>query len=426
MNKFNRKIILFLMLILIISSNQIFANTNNKVEEKFIDIENHWASNEIKILVKNEVIEGYGDGTFKPNNKVSVSEFLKMLIEMVDYPLVLEGEKWPGWYIATAKKNKLIEESFEEYTREITRSEAAKVIGNYIKLDDITKARNKMSDLKDEEKEIVLKLVNLNIISGYEDGTFRGEHGITRAEACKIVLKAYYAKQNLLKNRNYELTADITNIGKEGPENTWFRNRYEIKNNRIYIYDKSRYGSFNGLTLNQEYVNDKKVINALKALVHEDSYTELKYILDPYIINSVNICYGQRESWVYNGTLSFQIRFYENAYYDVSKSKNEPKFMNDAAIKIELNRMWDKLSELDTITSCSEKNLLKLEEAIGAILGNDVKKEFIDYIVEKRIQAGQSENSDNPKIVEVKKIGKYTINTYCSEDKRIEIFIQRF
>ena len=47
----------------------------------FKDIEQHWAKKEINLLIEESVIDGYEDGTFKPDNYITVREFLKILIE---------------------------------------------------------------------------------------------------------------------------------------------------------------------------------------------------------------------------------------------------------------------------------------------------------------------------------------------------------
>ena len=316
------------------------------------------------------------------------------------------------------------EKQFEEYSVPITRGEAVQIIANYINLENVQKATKKFKDLKNNEKEVVLKLVKLNIINGYSDNTFRSDNSITRAEACKIILKAYEAKQEVLESQTVELDNTVTNIKTLNDKSNDIRNTYEIKNNRIYIYDEGRYAKLNGQTLNQEYINDKTVIELLTNLADEESYIELKYIPDKYIINSLNIYYGNKDYIDNNTNFAFEIKYYENAYYDVSASKDIPQFMNDAFVKIRTGKMWNKNYELESDASCSNKNLSKLERAIGIILDDSVKKEFIEYFIEKRIEASKLPNTDEPKIAEVKKIGKYTINVFCINDNDIEIYIK--
>ncbi len=417
-----RKLCIITIILIIVFANVscIFAK-----EIQLTDIGNHWAKNEINILLRESVIQGYDDGTFKPDNEVTVSEFLKMVIEMADYKLETIGEPWPDWYIQTALKNNLISgNEFDDYSKNITRYEAVKILSKYINIDDVSKSKNIFIDLKKDEKEIILKLVNLKVISGYSDSTFKSANYITRAEACKIISNAYNAKQNLLKTRKYQLNSYMTNL-KELSENN-IANTYQIKNNRIYIYDIGKYANINGQTLNQEYVKDKTVIKLIENLIGEEAYVELKFVPDKYIINNLNVCYGYGKNEVENGNYIFEIRFYENAYYDVGASKNNSKLINDACIKIKTGKMWDKFFEKENYISCSEKNLYKLKESIGIILDKEVEKEFIEYFIEKRIEANKISNSEEPKISETKKIGKYTINTFCMTNNDLEFYIQKF
>lgn len=54
----------------------ILVDRNHKV---FRDIRSHWASDEIQTLISRDIIFGYGDSTFKPDNNISRGEFLTLL-----------------------------------------------------------------------------------------------------------------------------------------------------------------------------------------------------------------------------------------------------------------------------------------------------------------------------------------------------------
>lgn len=420
---------IFLCSMIFISSVKIYAKTEIKLE----DIENHWAKEEIMYLLGNEVVSGYEDNTFRPNQTIRISEFLKILIELADYPLVVEEKLWPDSYIATAKKVKLIaEDEFEDFSKNITRYEAVRILGKYLEIEDLKMAPNTFQDLDKQYKNEVLKLVSIHIVNGYSDNTFRGENFVTRAEACKMIKNAYEAKQRLFQTRRYPITSQNSNLKivteTETTEGTKIemRNQFEIKNQRLYFYDSGRYAKWNAQTLNQEYISDKKVIEVIEALVDNDSYTEVSFIPDKYIINSLNISYGRTANSLLQGAYYFQIKFYENAYYDVATSKDEESFMKDAIIKIKLGKLWEQPLELDSEVVMSERNRIKLEKIIEILFGEKYKQEIMQYILEKRREAGNISNSEFPKIAEVKKFGKYTINLWCMENQECEIFIQKF
>ena len=58
------------------------------------DIQNHWAAKPIQSLADREVINGYPDGTFKPDQAVTRAELAKMLGKALNYQPV-NGSKFP-------------------------------------------------------------------------------------------------------------------------------------------------------------------------------------------------------------------------------------------------------------------------------------------------------------------------------------------
>ena len=174
---------------------------------EFFDIENHWAKDDIKTSVENDIIDGYDDNTFRPNLEVTVTEYLKILIESAKFTLVKEGNTlWPDYYISTAKAHGLIlENEFEDYNKKLNRNEIARITARYINVDEVKSNKTKLKDLDEEYEKEVQKLVKLNVINGYEDKTFRGKNNVTRAEAVVIAGRATEARRNLISNRKYEI-----------------------------------------------------------------------------------------------------------------------------------------------------------------------------------------------------------------------------
>ena len=65
-------------LLIIISCLALIATASNAFA--FADIPStHWAKKEIDYFAQNGIINGYSDGSFRPNNKVTREEFCKML-----------------------------------------------------------------------------------------------------------------------------------------------------------------------------------------------------------------------------------------------------------------------------------------------------------------------------------------------------------
>ena len=417
-----KKIFWFLLCFLaIIVSSTSFA----QVDKTFLDIENHWAKPYIDTMLRDGSICGY-DEEFKPNKNITMAEFLKMLEVQSDIPLVMKGDRWPDWYINTAIKNKLIcDEDLSIIHNELTTKDSCRLLANFIDVSKVSTSKNNFSDLSKKEQENILKLVKLEIIDGYKDGTFRENEYVSRAQACKMILKSYDAKMELQKSKKFDIDRSNTNIEK-AQSGDIITSRYEIDKNRLYFINNSKYNGSSKLTLNQEYVNDKDVINLVKALVDDNSYVQVRYDTDKLFLNAVNVCYGSRESYVNNGTYIFQVRFYENGRYDVSSSTDSIGLSNHAFARIELDKMWDKLHEYDSDTKASDKNLYKLENAIGALVGNSYKSEIIEYLKEKLKEANSKENDEfEAKILESREFGKYKLDVICNRDSIIEIYFSK-
>lgn len=410
-----KKIVLLLIMLSLTSSVYAFSDTQNHWAKDYID----WGSN-------NEIINGYEDGTFKPNDKVKVNEFLKMLVEASKYKIEVTGKRWPDWYIATAKKYNWIQENeFDSYEKNITRDEVVRIVSRYINLTDVNKSKTKLSDLNSDNKDNVLKLINLGVVSGYEDNTFRGDSDLTRAEAIKIIRKSVLAREECISGRKYKLSNDsfnYTNIGKE-QKTSLYPNRYEIKNNRLVFYDTGRYAKLDGYKIKSEYINETKVIELLNNLVSEDSYTTVSYVPDENIINQLIISHGEREGYMYRGVDRFSFTFYENKPYNLKYVTKQETFSDNCFLKIEVHKLWVWEEDLNNKTYVNEYKLERLKKCIGVLLGEDVQEEFGEYISEKVAQAQQKANGE--KIVQKREIGKYVIDTYMNAGTKVEFYISK-
>ncbi len=74
------------------------ASSNNS----FTDANNHWAKGYIGVGVNLGIVEGYGDGTFGPDNPVKYSEAATMLVRALGWTNQAIGGVWPTNYVAKA------------------------------------------------------------------------------------------------------------------------------------------------------------------------------------------------------------------------------------------------------------------------------------------------------------------------------------
>ncbi|WJH34577.1 S-layer homology domain-containing protein [Paenibacillus sp. CC-CFT747] len=101
-------------------------------EVKFLDVNGHWAKSGIEQAVQKGYIDGYEDGTFRPDRNVSRSEFLKQAVTALK--LETEGTgSGSDWYVpyVNAAVNAGIHR-YEDFTTgdwntAITREEMARI-----------------------------------------------------------------------------------------------------------------------------------------------------------------------------------------------------------------------------------------------------------------------------------------------------------
>lgn len=85
-----------------------FDNLEDTDENKFPDIENHWAKDYINSSAEKGWINGYGDGTFRPDHIIIRCEAMKLINEVLDRRINIAGlhkdtKQWPDntedkWY----------------------------------------------------------------------------------------------------------------------------------------------------------------------------------------------------------------------------------------------------------------------------------------------------------------------------------------
>jgi hypothetical protein len=191
------------------------------VEGVFSDTMSHWAKEVISILTKAKVIQGYPDGEFKPNNSINRAESAVLLCRTMGVEEI-EAErnafsdlKTGAWYEECVSKLKTLDliEGYPDGTfrpsRDINRAEFTKLVimaqaKYYEMINDrdmvygITSPVMQFLDIDYENRNwYVLSIIQATYrqwIEGFECGEgrcFYPERNITRAEAVKILHKAF-------------------------------------------------------------------------------------------------------------------------------------------------------------------------------------------------------------------------------------------
>lgn len=411
-----KKILAITLILVFINSTFVFAN-----EVNFSDINNHWAKENIVRMAVNGNVKGYEDGTFKPNNSVTTLEFIKILFESFNIKLKTEGlNKWPDYYIATAKEYNLPTNYYEK----LTRYEATEIIAKVMDLKNVSAGANKFKDLKSKYKNNVLKLVKLKVINGYEDKTFRGENLVSRAEAVTIIQRAYDASNKISLNKEKLLDEKYTNIGfKPNLKSEYSRNRYEIRNGKIHFKDDGRFEYLDDYVINEKYVTNKKLINVIESFASKDSYTAVLYAPSKYVINQIIISNGEDDINMNRGLSYFKFIYYEDKLYDLQRISLKEIFSNECFMKIEITKLWKDFYKYQNGELVDESIKNRLLEALKVEFDNDANK-ILDYMLDKYIREMNKEYQGET-ITEKTTIGNYIINFYKRDVTSLEFYFEK-
>ena len=176
-------------------------NTINLPEKAiFTDVPtDHWAFDYISQLAIDDIITGYEDKSFKPNGFVTRGELAKMLA--VSFKTTGNSaysdvnNHWASKYIAEVGEFIPVKDKLFKADSNETRQDVTVTLVNILDSEKMISFQEKKPDFDDcpmIDKEYISqigKAVNAGIISGYEDGTFRPQEPITRAEVAAMIYR---------------------------------------------------------------------------------------------------------------------------------------------------------------------------------------------------------------------------------------------
>jgi len=170
-------------------------------EATLTDISGHWAEKNVKELVALGAVSGYTDGTFKPDNKITRSEFTVILVKAFELEpksgkvFADTAGHWAKDSIAAAASYGIVK-GYDENTfgpdDTITREQMAVMIMKAAKLDPVSVELSfaDSQSISDWARESLAAAVHHGIISGYPDNTVRPQSNATRAEAVTVIVNA--------------------------------------------------------------------------------------------------------------------------------------------------------------------------------------------------------------------------------------------
>lgn len=177
--------------------------------KKFTDMQGHWAEEAVSSLAKQKLINGYDDGTFKPDKCINRAEIAVLFTKSFDLKPVADGElvftdsssipEWARSYVSATANAGLIkgfpqpDGSFQfDSDRFISRAEFAALAARIMEKTQLvlptpTLAFSDAGDIPEWARQATGMAVAAKIIAGYPDNTFQASKNINRAEAALII-----------------------------------------------------------------------------------------------------------------------------------------------------------------------------------------------------------------------------------------------
>ena len=201
------KISISVMLIVFISFQSLVCKSQTQDINYYSDISSHWAKDEIANLLKLGYIKGVSTNSgieIQPERNITRAEFLAVIVEVLKLKEIRGGVKtfsdvkrnaWYGQLIDIATSNDIVK-GYPDGTfrpeNNISRAEIAQLVFDLCKFNAQSETGASLfADVKDSDwfyRQVMLCKKN-NIIRGYPDNTFRPLNYTTRAEAFCILNK---------------------------------------------------------------------------------------------------------------------------------------------------------------------------------------------------------------------------------------------
>lgn len=175
----------------------------NGIPADYSDVASHWASKEILALDDKRYIDGYienGRLLFKPDQPITRAEFIRYFVKAKEWYLTSKSDTdltdvqkiADKVYILTAVEYGLIQ-GYPDHTfrpkNPITRAEISAVLAR----SELLRASGSAA-FQDVQSDYwaandIAAVQEAKLFGGYEDGTFRPERKMTRAEAVSVIYR---------------------------------------------------------------------------------------------------------------------------------------------------------------------------------------------------------------------------------------------
>ncbi|HEY9060902.1 MAG TPA: S-layer homology domain-containing protein [Pseudobacteroides sp.] len=179
------------------------------------DVSDHWAKDYIVKLISKGFVSGYQDGTIRPDKDITRAEITKLIAKMLylepsntSTKRFADSSKFQDWakgYINAISEDGIImgyKDNTFRPNNKLTRMEMVVIILRALGYKDLKQMSLDFKDKKaipDWASGYVAKAVELSIVNGYQDGSFKPNKNITRAEAFTIIIKGLELKKVIVQ-----------------------------------------------------------------------------------------------------------------------------------------------------------------------------------------------------------------------------------
>ena len=191
-----RIVMIVCIVVMVITAMPVYAVS-------FSDIEGHWAYDNIIKLAEEGIVNGYEDGTFRPENMVTYGEFMKLVmctyIPNNNFDKFSDTRHWAWGYVLGAEMRRLVPVGFvslEKLDKPIDRINMVKllaIIDENLTSKDYKKTKEldfiDIGGLPNEYLEYLERVVNRGYILGNPDKTFNPTDNLSRAELVTILTR---------------------------------------------------------------------------------------------------------------------------------------------------------------------------------------------------------------------------------------------
>ena len=257
-------------------------------EKGLSDLEGHWAQKEVEAAVASGWVDGYPDGSFKPEKSITRAEFTKMLLDAIHLTPDSETVAWmkenaltddiwgnpteytpklydmsghwltsQGWLDAALYSGMVVPDDYNGKNfrpeKAIARYEIAlmtdRALGLVYPANQPVEGELPFTDkeeILDWMKGYVNESVKAGVLKGYPDGSFQPNKTSTRAEAVVMI-------QRMLEEMEEGLNPDITVVARyeeyyeENGENRKIVQEEETDQIQLQVVDNVIYASLNDM-----------------------------------------------------------------------------------------------------------------------------------------------------------------------------------